>query len=265
VNLRRSLPLFLAAACTAGMTHLAFHGARELCCRSHRGGRETRRDAGEPGARPAASSARRRPSPSRSGPAMPNATAFGKIESDRLAGAQKAIDRLIAVKGARTIDNTLVPYDEALQYLDVAGAQAQLMETVHPDSAVRAVAEELTQDISALGTKISLDRRVYDAIAALDVSKADAETQLLRQRELRDFKLAGVDKDEATRAKITALRDTLVKIGQDSTATSAATCAPFRWPAPRTSTVCPPTTSRPTRRAPMARSRSTSTIRTTFR
>ena len=35
------------------------------------------------------------------------------------------------------------------------------------------------------------------------------------QRTLRDFRLAGVDKDEATRKRIKALRDELVLIGQD--------------------------------------------------
>jgi thimet oligopeptidase len=47
------------------------------------------------------------------------------------------------------------------------------------------------------------------------VSKAEAETQYYVQHELRDFRLAGVDKDEATRTRIKALRDTLVKIGQE--------------------------------------------------
>ena len=145
----------------------------------------------------------------------PGAAAFGKAQDARLARARKAIDQLVQVKGARTIENTLVPYDEASIQLDAAGSQAQLMENVHPDSTLRATAEEVSQKVSALATEISLDRRVYDALSALDVSKADAETQYYVQHELRDFKLAGVDKDEATRTKIKALRDTLVKIGQE--------------------------------------------------
>jgi hypothetical protein len=45
----------------------------------------------------------------------PDATAFEKIVNDRLAEGQKSIDKLVAVKGARTIENTLVPYDEAIE------------------------------------------------------------------------------------------------------------------------------------------------------
>jgi thimet oligopeptidase len=147
--------------------------------------------------------------------AKPNAAGFAKMEAERLAVARKAIDRVVAVKGVRTVANTLVPYDEAILQLDAAAAQAELMENVHPDSAMRAIAEEARQKASALATEISLDRRVYDALTALDLSKADPETQYYVQRELRDFKLAGVDKDKATRTKIKAVRDTLVKIGQE--------------------------------------------------
>ena len=65
------------------------------------------------------------------------------------------------------------------------------------------------------GTELSLNRGVYDALTALDASKADAETQYYLTRTLRDFRLAGVDKDEATRTRIKALHDELVVIGQD--------------------------------------------------
>jgi thimet oligopeptidase len=147
--------------------------------------------------------------------ARPDAAGFAKLEAQRLAATHKAIEQLAAVKGARTIANTLVPYDEAQIQLDAAAAQASLMEEVHPDSALRAVAEEESQKASALATEISLDRRVYDALAALDLSKADAETRYYVEHDLRDFRLAGVDKDDATRARIKALRDTLVKIGQE--------------------------------------------------
>ena len=146
---------------------------------------------------------------------MAGSATFAKRQAERLAKTRAAIEKLVAVKGPRTIANTLVPYDEAQLQLDAAGAQTSLIQNVHPDSVMRAVAEEELQKVSALGTEISLDRRVYDALAALDVSKADPDTRFYLERELRDFRLAGVDKDEATRTRIKVLRDTLVKIGQE--------------------------------------------------
>jgi Zn-dependent oligopeptidase len=145
----------------------------------------------------------------------PDAAGFAKMEGDRLAKARTAIARLRAVKVPRTVANTLVPYDETKIQLDAAMAQAELMQEVHPDSAMRAVAEEQYQKAKALETEISLDRGIYDALSALDASKADAETRFYVQHELRDFRLKGVDKDEATRKQIRALRDTEVKIGQE--------------------------------------------------
>ena len=47
----------------------------------------------------------------------PDVTAFEKIENDRLAAAQRSVDALVAVKGRRTIENTLVPVDEAIRQI----------------------------------------------------------------------------------------------------------------------------------------------------
>lgn len=52
--------------------------------------------------------------------AKPDVAAFESMENDRLAAAQPAIDEIVAVKGPRTIDNTLAPYDEATRQLNAA-------------------------------------------------------------------------------------------------------------------------------------------------
>lgn len=145
----------------------------------------------------------------------PDAATFEKTMDERLTAAQKALDVMLAVKGQRTIENTLKPYDEILIQLDVAGSQAGLMEVVHPDKSLREAAERTTQKVSSFSTALSLNRAVYDALAALDVKKADAATRYYVERTLRAFRLAGVDKDDATRARIKALRDELVLIGQE--------------------------------------------------
>src|SRR5438552_14357558 len=130
----------------------------------------------------------------------PDAAVFEKAMHDRLVAAQIALDRLLAVKGQWTIENTLKPYDEILIQLDSAGAQASLMEVVHPDKGIRDAAEKVTQTVSSFSTALSLNRAVYDALSALDVKNADPATRYYVERTLRDFRLAGVDKDEAARA-----------------------------------------------------------------
>ena len=145
----------------------------------------------------------------------PKAAAFRAQQTHRIRLAKAAIAKMLAVRGARTIENTLVPYDEAARLIDMANNQAGLISAVHPDAATRTAAEKASQDVSAYATELSLDRRVYDALAALDVSNADADTKQYVQHTLMEFRLAGVDKDSTTRVRIRALSDSLVEIGQE--------------------------------------------------
>lgn len=144
-----------------------------------------------------------------------DAASFTKLQEDRLTRAKQSLDRMLAVTGKRTIENTLKPYDEMMTYLDAVANQASLIKEVHPDESVRTAAEKIAQEADAFNTEVSLNRAVYDAIAALDLAAADTETRYYVERTLRDFRLAGVDKDEATRKRIKELRDELVVIGQE--------------------------------------------------
>src|SRR5271170_6122803 len=85
------------------------------------------------------------------------------------------------------------------------------MEQVHPDSAFRDHATAMLTKASAAQTAIALNHEVYNALAAIDLSKADAATKYYVQRQLLEFRLAGVDKDDATRARLKALSDELTE------------------------------------------------------
>jgi thimet oligopeptidase len=138
-----------------------------------------------------------------------------KEMDERLAEAQRALDQMLSVEGKRTIDNTLQPYDQTLMLVDGASYQTDLIQNVHPDAEMRAAAEIENQKVSAFSTSLSLNHEVYNALAALDLDGADEVTRYYVEKTLRDFRLSGVDKDEATRKKIKELRDEVVKIGQD--------------------------------------------------
>ena len=145
----------------------------------------------------------------------PSAAQFKERQEKRLGAAKSAMDKLVAVKGKRTIDNTLVPFDEIDRQLDMASSQSGLIEEVSPDSATRATAEAVSQDISKFSTDLSLNRQVYDALSALDTTSMDSETKYYVQKTLRDFRLSGVDKDQATRDKIRKLNEELVLVSQE--------------------------------------------------
>jgi thimet oligopeptidase len=135
----------------------------------------------------------------------PDASSFDKIENERLDAGKQAIDELLAVKGQRTIENTLVPFDKAMRNNNSAGYFAALMEQVHPDATFRDHATAMLTKASAAQTAIALNHEVYNALAALNLSKADGATRYYVQRQLLEFRLAGVDKDEATRARLEKL------------------------------------------------------------
>jgi thimet oligopeptidase len=81
------------------------------------------------------------------------------------------------------------------------------MEQVHPDAGFRDHATAMLTKASAAQTAIALNHDIYNALAALDLSKADAATRYYVQRQLLEFRLAGVDKDEATRTRLKKLND----------------------------------------------------------
>src|SRR5208283_1339219 len=137
----------------------------------------------------------------------PDVAAFEKIETDRLAAGQRSIDTLLAAKGPRTIENTLMPLDEAFHQINSAAYFAGLMEQVHPDSTFRDHATAMLTKASAAQNAIALNHDVYNALAALDLSQADSVTRYYVTRQLLEFRLAGVDKDDATRARLKKLND----------------------------------------------------------
>lgn len=133
----------------------------------------------------------------------------------RLDAAQKILDEVLAQSGPRTIENTLDPFNRLSIQLDEASSIAGLMENTHPDSAVRAAGEKANQDVQAFVTALSLNRAAFDALRAVDTKAADPATRRVQEHAVRDYRRAGVDKDDATREKIRALREELVKLGQE--------------------------------------------------
>jgi Zn-dependent oligopeptidase len=107
---------------------------------------------------------------------QPDAATFEAMQQARLDRARALLDRVRVVSGPRTLDNTLVPFDDAGFVLELVASQSSLIENVHPDEALRATAERCSQQAAALATEVSLDHRCFEALAALDVSGADPAT-----------------------------------------------------------------------------------------
>jgi len=124
-------------------------------------------------------------------------------------------DRLLAVEGPRTVQNTLVPFDEANRLIVSALTTANSLRDTHPDESFRKAAQKTVQEALGLQLEIRLDPRIYQALAPLERTEAlDAETSYYLRTVLKTFRNAGVDKPEEVRRRIRAARAEIVKLQQ---------------------------------------------------
>jgi thimet oligopeptidase len=132
--------------------------------------------------------------------------------SARLAAHEATLAALLAVQGPRTPENSLRLFDAAIEQLSLAGAQAGVLNSVAADSAVRDQAQQEAQRVAMAGSALSLNRAVYEALAAIGLDCATPATVHFLQRTLLGYRLAGVDKDQATRDRLQALHEQATRL-----------------------------------------------------
>src|SRR5688572_2978138 len=72
---------------------------------------------------------------------------------------------------------TFDAYDEAMAALGNTSDRVDLIANTQPDEAMRDAADAAKQALAKVRTDISLDRGLYDVLAALDLDGADAATR----------------------------------------------------------------------------------------
>jgi len=152
--------------------------------------------------------------------------------SARLAACEASLAELLAVKGPRTPENSLRRYDAALEQLNLAGAQAGVLNSVAAAREVRDQAQHEAQRVAMAGSALSLNRAVYEALAAIDLDGSSEATKHYVQRTLLSYRLAGVDKNQATRDHLQQLHEKATRLSlefsrniQEGAKTIAATTA----------------------------------------
>ncbi|MEJ7775565.1 MAG: M3 family metallopeptidase, partial [Nocardioidaceae bacterium] len=101
----------------------------------------------------------------------------------------------------------LSAWNDIMAALRSASSAAGLASQVHPEETIRTQAETALQETSRLSTDVSLDRELYDLLSRVDASTLDAGADKVLSDTLRDFRRAGVDKDESTRTRLRAISD----------------------------------------------------------
>src|SRR5450759_3113142 len=92
---------------------------------------------------------------------------------------------------------------------------ASLISQVHPQESLRSQAESAEQEGNQLSTDLGLDRDLFEIFAAADVTGLDEGESRVMSLILRDFRRAGVDQDEQTRARLRELGDRELVVDQE--------------------------------------------------
>jgi thimet oligopeptidase len=106
-------------------------------------------------------------------------------------------------------------FDTAQKTLSGAGSAGYLAREVHPDQGMREAGETCVQEVSAVQTDFSLDRGTYEVLSRIAPASLDPVSRHYLDRTLQRFRLAGVDRDESTRAKVKQLNDELTRLSQE--------------------------------------------------
>lgn len=130
-----------------------------------------------------------------------------------LALGAAAKTELEARKGPATVKGDLAAFDTLMLVVGDGSNEMYLISQTSTAKDARDAAEACIPKLSDLGTAISLSRPIYDRLAAIPTKGLDARTAFSLDKMLTNYRLAGVDKDEATRAKVTQLQKEITEIG----------------------------------------------------
>ena len=133
---------------------------------------------------------------------------------EQITRARALVDSLKSDPPSEAIE-VLRLWNDAQLALSNAASVGSLFSEVHPDKAVRDRAEKVAQDVQKLDTDFGLDTELYAVLAGVDGSGLDADATRVLERTLRDFRRSGVDRDEATRARLRELSERAVLLSQE--------------------------------------------------
>ncbi len=130
-----------------------------------------------------------------------------------LALAQEAKSGLERRKGPASMAVDFKAFDTLSLILSDAASDMGVISQSSPVAEVRNAAEACTPRLSDLTSQVSLSRPVYDRLSAIPTTKLDKGSAYTLRRVLLGYRLAGIDKDAATRAKVQALNTQISATG----------------------------------------------------
>jgi thimet oligopeptidase len=111
-----------------------------------------------------------------------------------------------------TLQNVFGAYDAMSIKLQVI-RHVWYLKSVHPDPEVQAAAEICVNDYTDFAASHDLSPAFYQRVAAIDLQQASPAERRMVANRLRDFRQAGVDRDQATREQVRALIGEITALG----------------------------------------------------
>jgi thimet oligopeptidase len=112
-------------------------------------------------------------------------------------------------------EEVLRRWDEVSLELSNVAAISGLLSNAHPELDVRTASEEAEVEVDKLVTELRQDRGLYDVFAALDPAGLDPTAARLLEKTLEEFRRAGVDQDDTTRARLAEISERVTAIDQE--------------------------------------------------
>jgi thimet oligopeptidase len=131
-----------------------------------------------------------------------------------MAAARRLVDALRTDPPAEAVA-LLRQWDEVSRELSNVAAVGSLLANVHPLEAVRTTCERAEVEVDRYVTELRQDRRLFEVFAAADPAGLDPVAARLLTKTLDDFRRAGVDLDEETRARLAQINERLTEVGQE--------------------------------------------------
>ena len=115
--------------------------------------------------------------------------------------------------GPATIDADFRSFDALSNLVSGAAGTMYFISQTNTDKPVRDAAQACVERLAAIGTDVSLSRPIYDRLSAIPTEGLDEPTAFILGKMLMQYRLAGVDRDAATRDRIAALNKQITATG----------------------------------------------------
>ena len=135
-----------------------------------------------------------------------------RLCDNTLAAARKSFAAIENDTGPATLDTVFGAYDQ-MAFDMQAVRHVWYLKSVHPDAAVRDAAERCVQDYTDFSDSLSLSRKFYRRVSAINLEPLTASERFMVKNELREFHKSGVDRDQATQDRVRELKREITELG----------------------------------------------------